>query len=58
MHVNVLSELCPVSEPWKTPDKYDSQLTRLFIIDSNFSHGKARKQLLRIHFNLNGWNIR
>ncbi|EFX79750.1 hypothetical protein DAPPUDRAFT_103962 [Daphnia pulex] len=39
MHINVLTELCPVNEPFKTPDKYDGS-TRLFVIDTNFSQGK------------------
>ncbi len=40
MHINVLTELCPVNEPWKTPDKYDVDMTRLFVVDTNFSQGK------------------
>lgn len=40
MHINVLTELCPVNEPFKTPDKYDGS-TRLFVIDTNFSQGKS-----------------
>ncbi|XP_032776840.1 tubulin polyglutamylase complex subunit 2-like [Daphnia magna] len=40
MHINVLTELCPVNEPFKSPDKYDGS-TRLFVIDTNFSQGSV-----------------
>lgn len=42
MHINVLSELCPVSEPWKTPEKYNLEVTRLFVLDANFSQGNIK----------------
>ena len=46
MHVNVLTELCPVNEPWKTPDKYDVDMTRLFVVDTNFSQGKHTRKIM------------
>ena len=44
MHINVLSELCPVNDPWKPSahsniDSYDKNLIKIFAIDSNFSQG-------------------
>jgi len=38
MHINGLSELCLVNDPWKA-DKHNEDLTRLFVLDSNFSQG-------------------
>ena len=45
MHINGLSELCLVNDPWsrKSSDpkaeKNNEDFTRLFVIDSNFSQG-------------------
>lgn len=39
MHINSLPELCLVNDPWKADNKHNEDLTRLFVLDSNFSQG-------------------
>ena len=41
MHVNSLTQLCPVTEPWKSDQPDEGELDKLFILDSNFSHGST-----------------
>lgn len=38
MHINLLSELTALNEPWKA-DRLDKDLTRLFVINGNISQG-------------------
>lgn len=58
MHINVLSELTPLNEPWKA-ERHDKELARLFVINSNASQGDAivRFYVLVCFFNVDHHDV-